>query len=220
MGMDVSGLNPKQNKNINDFPTMKKFDSMDFSEKWKTLDKDEKLRDEYWKEKDKWEESNPGVYFRNNVWWWRPLWNYCGTVADDIVETNMRMMKIEYNEDDEPDYEKSKWVSATWDDGHSNSGAGLDGKHAKLLGNRLMETIADGTAIKYQAHHLQRLEEIPNDTCGVCNGNNRGNTKKKDCKRCDGTGETESFAKSYPFDVDNVERFALFCIESGGFEIC
>ena len=24
----------------------------------------------------------------------------------------------------------------------------------------------------------------------------------------------------YPFDVENVENFALFCIESGGFEIC
>ena len=70
MGMDVHGLNPKQNKNIDDFPTMKKFDSMDFSEKWKTLDKDEALRDEYWREKDKWEEDNPGIYFRNNVWWW------------------------------------------------------------------------------------------------------------------------------------------------------
>ena len=41
MGMDVHGLNPKQNKNIDDFPTMKKFDSMDFAEKWKTLDKDD-----------------------------------------------------------------------------------------------------------------------------------------------------------------------------------
>jgi hypothetical protein len=30
----------------------------------------------------------------------------------------------------------------------------------------------------------------------------------------------DEFADSYPFDVDNVERFALFCIESGGFEIC
>ena len=26
-------------------------------------------------------------------------------------------------------------------------------------------------------------------------------------------------APSYPFDVENVEEFALFCIESGGFEI-
>ena len=45
MGMDVHGLNPKQNKNIDDFPVMKRFDSMDFAEKWKTLDKDEALRD-------------------------------------------------------------------------------------------------------------------------------------------------------------------------------
>ena len=29
MGMDVHGLNPKQNKNIDDFPVMKRFDSMD-----------------------------------------------------------------------------------------------------------------------------------------------------------------------------------------------
>jgi hypothetical protein len=26
--------------------------------------------------------------------------------------------------------------------------------------------------------------------------------------------------KHYPFDIENVERFAKFCIESGGFEIC
>ena len=93
MGMDVHGLNPKQNKNIDDFPVMKRFDSMDFAEKWKTLDKDEALRDEYWREKDRWEEDNPGVYFRNNVWWWRPLWNYCYAVAEDIIEPNMRRME-------------------------------------------------------------------------------------------------------------------------------
>ncbi len=191
MGMDVHGLNPKQNKNIDDFPTMKKFDSMDFAEKWKTLDKDDALRDKYFEEKDKWEEDNPGVYFRNNCWWWRPLWNYCYAVAEDIIEPNMRRREYEYDENDEPDYEKSQWVKSNFDSGHCNDGSGLDDKHAKLLGNRLMETIADGTAIKYQADYLQHMED-----------------------------SDDEFAKSYPFDVDNVERFALFCIESGGFEIC
>ena len=42
----------------------------------------------------------------------------------------------------------------------------------------------------------------------------------KDCKRCDGTGKTENFNKSYPFDLDNVREFAEFCLQSGGFEIC
>ena len=167
MGMDVHGLNPKENKNIDDFPTMKKFDNMDFKEKWKIMDNDEKIRNKYWEEKDKWEESNPGVYFRNNCWWWRPLWNYCYFVADDIISEEL------------------------WDSGHSNNGAGLDNKDAKLLGNRLMQTIADGRCIKYQADYMQHCEE-----------------------------SDDKFANSYPFDVDNVERFALFCIESGGVEIC
>ena len=196
MGMDVHGINPKHNRGINDFPTMKKFDCMGFSEKWKILDKDKKLSVKYWKEKDEWEKSNPGVYFRNNCWWWRPLWDFCKLTSPDLISDKL------------------------WDSGHHNDGEGLNAEDAKLLGNRLMEWISDGRAIEYQAEYMQHIDDIPNDTCGVCNGNNRGNNKKKDCKRCDSTGETESFAKSYPFDVDNVEAFALFCIESGGFEIC
>ena len=85
MGMDVHGLNPKQNKKLSDFPVMEKFDAMDFSDKWKILDKDEKTREQYCEEKDKWESVNPGIYFRNNVWWWRPLWNYCYNIAPDLV---------------------------------------------------------------------------------------------------------------------------------------
>ena len=55
-----------------------------------------------------------------------------------------------------------------------------------------MEHIADGSTIKYQAEYIQNQDDLP-----------------------DG-----DFSKNYPFDVDNVEAFALFCIESGGFEIC
>ena len=196
MGMDIHGLNPKQNKKLSDFPVYEKFYNMDFKDKWEELDADEKLKEQYHKEWDNWEASNPGVYFRNNCWWWRPLWDYCFIIADDII---------------------SKEV---FESGHNNSGAGLNDKDAKLLGNRLMEHIADGRTINYQANYEQYLNDIPDDDCGVCNGNNRGNTKKKDCNRCNGTGKTKSFNKSYPFDVENVEEFAKFCLESGGFEIC
>ena len=41
----------------------------------------------------------------------------------------------------------------------------------------------------------------------------------RDCNVCEGTGKVKSFSAHYPFDVDNVEEFAKFCIESGGFEI-
>jgi len=218
--MDVHGLNPKQNKNLDDFPVMDRFDSMDFKEKWKALDKDKALRDEYWREKDKWETSNPGVYFRNNVWWWRPLWNYCYAVADDIIEGNLQIKEYETDDDGEMDYENYRLVKAKHDDGHGNSGAGLNDKYAKLLGNRLMECIANGSTIKYQANYEQYLNDIPDDDCWKCKNNNRGNDKKKECKSCNKTGKQANFSKSYSFDVDNVEAFAKFCLESGGFEIC
>jgi len=196
MGMDVYGKNPKLNKTIDSFPTMKKYDAMEFAEKWKILDKNEKEREKYWTEKDNFEDTNVGQYFRNNCWWWRPLWNYCFEVADDIISEDV------------------------FNSGHSNNGAGLGSRDSKKLGNRLMECIADGSTIKYQAEYIQWQDDLPDDDCMRCHNNNRGNNKKKDCTNCSQTGKTKSFDKSYPFDVDNVERFARFCLESGGFEIC
>ena len=32
--------------------------------------------------------------------------------------------------------------------------------------------------------------------------------------------EDKRFMSNYPFSQDNVENFAKFCLESGGFEIC
>ena len=30
--------------------------------------------------------SEAGEYFRNNVWWWKPLWSYCGVVAPELCD--------------------------------------------------------------------------------------------------------------------------------------
>ena len=60
MGMDVYGKKPKLNKTIDEFPVMKKYDAMQFAEKWKILDKNEKEREQYWTEKDNFEDTNVG----------------------------------------------------------------------------------------------------------------------------------------------------------------
>lgn len=39
-------------------------------------------------------------------------------------------------------------------------------------------------------------------------------------KKWDKLYKQRSWEDSYPFDVDNVQRFANFCRHSGGFEIC
>ena len=195
MGMDVYGRNPKQNKPLSEFPIYHKFKDMDFKDKWKELDKDKKLQEKYWEEMQRYEEVNVGYYFRNNCWWWRPLWNYCYAVAPDLISEEL------------------------FNDGQNNSGAGLNERDAKELGNRLMDEIASGRTIEYQASYEQYLNDLPDDVCSRCNGNNRGNNKMKDCKMCNGTGKSTNFNKSYPFDTENVEEFAKFCLECGGFKI-
>ena len=197
MGMDVNGLNPKQNKKKSDFPMLVKVDKLEKEEKWKERrELIDTQSDNYWKERDEYENANKGIYFRNNCWWWRPLWNYCYFIADDIISEEI------------------------YQSGHSNSGSGLDDKEAKLLGNRLLQQIREGKTIQYQAQYQQYLDDLPDDDCGVCNNNNHGHNKKKECKRCNKTGKSTNFNKSYSFDIDNVKEFAEFCIESGGFEIC
>ena len=168
MGMDIHGINPKMNKSK---------DQYNIYLKWKDIYwnvKENEKKEEWEKEKEtfhlqmnKYETDNKGVYFRNNCWSWRPLWDYCREIAPDLISREL------------------------WNSGHHNDGAGLDADDSKKLGNRLMEYIADGRTMKYQEDY------------------------RKAQKNSD-----DGFASGYPFDVDNVEEFALFCIESGGFEIC
>jgi hypothetical protein len=40
------------------------------------------------------------------------------------------------------------------------------------------------------------------------------------CNACDGVGTRESFAAGYPFSVENVQEFADFLSDCGGFQIC
>ena len=194
MGMDVYGRNPKQNKPLSEFPTYEKWNKIPYGKRDKI--KWEEEQEQFYTEMQNYEDVNVGAYFRNNCWWWRPLWNYCKTIAPDLINDEL------------------------FDSGHGNSGAGLNDEDAKELGQRLLWEINNGHTIQYQASYQQYLDDLPDDVCTFCNGNNRGKNKMKDCTRCNGTGKSTNFNKHYPFDIDNVKAFAEFCIQSGGFEIC
>ena len=59
MGFDLYGLNP----------LMRKGEVMPQEPNWK----DKKAVDEYFKITNRLEKENCGIYFRNNVWWWRSI---------------------------------------------------------------------------------------------------------------------------------------------------
>ena len=142
-----------------------------------------KDQEAFWKEMDAEQEANCGVYFRNNVWWWRTLWQYCYEVCEHLLT-----------------YEE--WQAGGYNDGHE-----YDEDVCIAMAELLQAEIDDGSCQRYQEWYQSKLDNTPNEPCSRCNGNNRGRKKKKDCNPCEGTGEQESWSKSYPFHVDNVQRF-------------
>lgn len=168
--------------------------------------------------------TEAGAYFCNNVWWWRPLAEYCCEIAPEITAN------CEY-----------------W---QSNDGDGLEDDDAKELAAILRAEVASGRCKTYADAYEARRKALPRETCDLCNGTGirsdalgveHGQTTKvipattKDsdgtetphpragqvgwCNGCDGIGTRQASSSHYPFTVENVEEFATFLEGSGGFEI-
>lgn len=137
-----------------------------------------------------------GNYFRNNVWWWRPLADYCLRAAPHLC--------------------------APCDEWHSNSGDGLDAANSTALATTLQAHIDCGACLVYQEEYLRNLSEMPDEVCGHCNGTGTRNDEnfQGKCNGCEGKGKRRPFDTWYPFSVENVQEFTNFLRESGGFKIC
>lgn len=146
-----------------------------------------------------------GEYFRNNVWWWRPLAEYVCQVAPAIAQN------CQY-----------------W---QSNDGDGLGARDSIKLAEVLQAEIDAGRTAEYAAAHTARLAAIPREPCRFCES---GITTQKiadtypayqthvgkTCIQCGGVGTVESGDAAYPFSVENVQEFIGFLRHCGGFKIC
>ena len=199
MGFDLHGLNPKRNTAKPEVLTEYKTD-----EGWTDFVKLEEqgLKDKYFKEDDKWNDENPGEYFRNNVWWWRPLWAFVSVVCNDIL-TEEDKERGEYN------------------DGHE-----ISESKANVIASRLQLYIDNGDAERWGEERQATLDAEPDEECNICEGT--GNRQEPPetgagymkCNGCEGKGTKRPWDTNYPFDIDNVKEFAKFAAQSGGFNIC
>lgn len=160
--------------------------------------------------------SSAGEYFRNNVWWWHPLWDFCCSVDCSLEERVP--------------------------DGHINAGDGLDDEGAKALAMALMESLEDGYARAWHQARNEHIAELPRRECQWCesSGIRRDEVGRKLgmperaleqaqsiilnrthgwCNGCDGLGSQDPWLASYSFSLENVREFALFLQDCGGFEI-
>jgi hypothetical protein len=171
-----------------------------------------------------------GEYFRNNVWWWHPLADYCAEISPDTASR-----------------------CQGW---HSNDGDGLDADDSLALANALQREIDSGRCevkVKVREAQLATLPNeptLPNERCDSCAGTGsltmqqikRIEEKRaaiesgcsldelfgllhkfrvgEKCNWCQGTGSRRAYARNYAFSVENVQNFVAFLRACGGFRIC
>tara|TARA_R100000458_G_scaffold59614_2_gene70763 strand:+ start:116 stop:628 length:513 start_codon:yes stop_codon:yes gene_type:complete len=131
MGFDIYGLSPKINSNIDKTTVYGSIKAIpEFSDRLKMLEKlSDTDRDKYWKEHDSYEADNPGIYFRNNVWYWRPLWHYITITCNDFLS-------------------EKDLSSGTYNDGYK-----ISKTKAMAIARRLDKNIKSGHAKSYRDMH-------------------------------------------------------------------
>ena len=92
--------------------------------------------DDFCKSKWEWQEANDGAYFRNNVWWWRPLWSFICSTCDDILT--------------EKDMEKG-----AWNDGHK-----ISKTKAKKIAARPRQSLKDGQVKDYESYYTKKVAQL------------------------------------------------------------
>jgi len=161
---------------------------------------DSEKKEKYFAERQKFEKNNPGHYFRNNVWWWRPLWEFiCDVAAKDILTL----------EDAERGCYNDNWL--------------IGKTKAKRIAKNIYKLHEVGAIKKYKEEREKFLDKLPEVECNSCDGSGYRNMDDSNvstvCTTCKGKGKREDFDTNYPFDVENVIDFAIFCEHSGGFRI-
>ena len=167
--------------------------------------------DKYFKEEDDYKIKNPGVYFRNNCWWWRPLADFMITHCDWLTTEQKERL-------------------------HDNSGFEFSHHEAGTIADTLTKKVDDGTAKDREEENKREMKiaeewnkgiNKQQDALGKIAKKRTGNanivpydypTDLK--KKWDDLQKSEDRRARYPFKEINVKRFIYFLRECGGFQVC
>ena len=151
-----------------------------------------------------------GEYFRNNVWWWRPLAQYI------IDHTNCVS-----------DEDAERWG---YNDGHE-----VSEEEAKAIAKQLKHLIRTGHTRKHEEEYEEKrqiAEDFNKKIEKKLNALEKSVKKKmgkdiaprdypeEDKKKWDSLYEKKNWGANYPFSVNHVTEFVEFAENSGGFRIC
>ena len=136
-----------------------------------------------------------GEYFRNNVWFWHPLWDFVCNV-DEATE---------------------KERSA----GHTNDGFGFNDLRSQRLAKRLRALDVEGKLDEHERATKAAMDALPDQRCNICDGTGtrRDMVVADGCNKCTGQGKVRPFETWYKFTAENARDFIAFLEACGGLEI-
>tara|TARA_R110002012_G_scaffold118561_1_gene267419 strand:+ start:138 stop:692 length:555 start_codon:yes stop_codon:yes gene_type:complete len=183
MGFDLNGIDPQT---IGEEPVRPDFDEASDDEISK-----------YLSDMNMYHDMNPGVYFRANVWYWRPLWEYVCDICDNVLTEEDRQ------------------------EGHMNNGYIIDKEKCVKISVILSLNLCSGATQGYSDKYQKNMNSAPDEECYLCDGTGERHDKWVDgeCNGCRGKGQRRPDCTSYPFDIETVQEFAAFVNSCGGFEI-
>ena len=205
MGVDCYGFNPVIKEG-----SSKPKEPKDFS---KLTEKDQHA---YWDAREKYQQENKGVYFRNNWWYWRPMWDFVNEKCNDLIDEEL------------------------YDKGHGNDGE-VDQELAIDISKRILtKEVLDEAKRKQEeydkdAKPKQEFNELLSKAGHLYFDEiikpmypDKKNFTPADLEKLDKDAykkwatlifDLQYGETNYPFSWENVKEFGEFCAQSGGFEI-
>ena len=197
MGFDIVGMNPK-NIEINE------------PERPENLfELSQKEQDKYFEKRELYLNQS-GTYFRNNVWWWRPLAEYVLNYTKVIPEHEQESWQ--YNDCTEVSKQNAEMIAQQLD-------------HLIKVGHtKQFEKDYEKTRKKIEKHNEKVEKELETFSQSVRKKMRNDNLAPKDFPEEDHKKWEEIYNKrnssgSYPFSEENVKEFSEFCKNCGGFTI-
>ena len=198
MGMDIYGLKPKvkgKKPEIDwDKPTT------------------EKERDKYYEDLSKFEAENVGYYFRNNVWFWRPLANLITVLNEDWL-TDEQKERLQDNSGFEFSELEAIKIKLSLEKVINN---GWLKKAEEQWKKEAKQAELWNAQIKEQMEKLKKQAIKETAKANIIPRDYPPHLKLK----WDKLWESEDRTSSYPVSLENVKNFVAFLNECGGFKVC
>ena len=154
--------------------------------------------------------NEKGEYFRNNVWYWRPLAMY--VLKETKVIDEKEYDYWHYNDCHEVSKEKAEQIAKQLDhlvkSGHCK-------KFAQAWEKRRQKIEKHNEQVEKELEeHCEEVKTRLNDI-----GLAPKDFPKEDKEKWNKIYEKKNSDGSYPFEEENVKEFSEFCKNSGGFTI-